>query len=184
MAKKRWHFSLRTASPAGQAGWGRVLHMNINRVLVWTFVALGAVTGVAVAIVLLRGDPTYLVQARTRGGAAYGPPAPVSFPFRAFSASLVMVSVVSAGLRAVTDDGMLMWPVTLAGYVLFVLNVIVSAAIGPAFPAFLLVVWLSLLLPVMLYSEPLGELLKGPPWALWASCLLALAVRLIWVAFF
>jgi hypothetical protein len=156
---------------------------NVSRVVVWIAVAFSATAGAAVAIVLLRGDPTYLIQARTRGGAPYGEPAPVPFPFRAFSATILVVSLVSAGMRAVSDDGMLSWPVVLAGYALFILNVIVSAAVGPVFPAFLVVVWFSMLLPGISYSEPIGDLLKGPSWVIWAFCLLALAARVVWVAF-
>lgn len=156
---------------------------NISRVAVWIAVAFGTAAGVAVAIVLLSGDPTYLIQARTRAGMPYGEPAPVSFAIRAFSVTILVASQIAAGWRAVSDDGMLLWPVVLAGYALFALNVIVSAAVGPAFPAFLVVAWFSLLLPVIVYAEPIGELLRGPPWVIWGFCLLALAARVVWLAF-
>jgi hypothetical protein len=94
-----------------------------------------------------------------------------------------MASLIAAGMRAVSEDGMQWWPVVLAGYALFILNVLVSGAVGPVFPAFLVVVWFSLLLPGILYAEPIGELLRGPPWVIWGFCLLALAARLVWSAF-
>jgi hypothetical protein len=155
---------------------------NVRRV-VWIAVAVSAAAGVAVTIVLLRGDPTYLIQARTRGGAPYGEPTPVPFAFRAFSATILVASLIAAGRRAVSEDGMLWWPVVLAGYALFVLNVILAAAVGPAFPAFLVVVWFSLPLPGIVYAEPIGELLRGPPWVIWGFGLLALAARVVWLAF-
>jgi hypothetical protein len=154
---------------------------NISRVVIWIAVAFGAAAGVAIAIVLLRGDPTYLIQARTRAGMPYGEPAPVSFAIRAFSVTILVASSIVAGWRAVSDEGMLLWPVVLAGYALFALNVIVAATVGPAFPALLVVAWFSLLLPGIVYSEPIGELLRGPPWMIWGLCLLALAARVAWL---
>jgi hypothetical protein len=155
-----------------------------SRAAVWVAIALSAAAGVAVAIVLLRGDPTYLIQVRTRAGVPYGEPAPVTFAYRAFLVTILAVSLVSAGRLAVSDDGMPLWPVVLAGYALFILSVIMSAAIGPAFPAFLVVAWVALLLPGIVYSERIAELLGGPPWAMWAFCLLVLAARVVWLAFF
>jgi hypothetical protein len=149
--------------------------------MVWIAVAFSAVAGLAVTIVLLRGDPTYLVQAHTKGGAPYGEPAPIDFPFRASSVILLVACLISAGRRAVSEDGILLWPVALIGYGLFVLIVIVSAAVRPTFPQFIVAAWSSLLLPGILYCEPLGDLLRGPPWAIWGLCLLALAVRVVWL---
>ena len=92
-----------------------------GKLLVWIAVALGAAAGVAVTVVLLRGDPTYLVQARTRAGAPYGAPAPVNFAFRAFSATVLAAGLIAAGGRAVSEEALPLWPATLAGYALFVL---------------------------------------------------------------
>jgi len=156
---------------------------RVRRQIVWVAVACSAVAGIAVAMILLRGDPTYLVQPHTRGGTPWGPPVPISFPYRAISVTILAVSLVAAGRRAVSADGMLLWPLALAGYALFILDVIVSAMAGKAFPEFLAVVWFTIPLPLLLYSEPLAEPLKAPAWVVWGLCFLVLAGRLVWLVF-
>jgi hypothetical protein len=155
---------------------------NIRR-LIWVAVALSAAVGVVVAIVILRGDPSFLIQDHDKAGRPYGEPHPVSFAFRAFSVTILVASLISAGRRAVSEDGILVWPVAVAGYALFVLDVIASSSVGKLFPAFLVVAWLTPLLPLIVYSEPIGEYLRGPPWLIWGFCLLALAARGVWLAY-
>lgn len=150
------------------------------RCLVWVAVALSAAVGVGVVIVILRGDPSYLIQDHDKAGRPYGEPHPVLFPFRAFSVTILVVSLISAARRAVSEDGILLWPVAVVGYALFVLNVIVAATVGKVFPAFLGVAWLSALLPVLLYSEPMAEYLQWPPWVIWGFCLLVLVAPVVW----
>ncbi len=156
---------------------------NVNR-LVWIAVAVSAAAGVVVAIIVLRGDPSYLIQDHDRAGRPYGDPHPIFFPFRAFSVTILATSLISAGRRAVSEDGILLWPVALLGYSLFVLNVLVSVTVGKVFLEYIVIAWLSPLLPGILYSESMGEFLRWPPWVIWGFCLLMLAAGGVWLAFF
>jgi hypothetical protein len=155
---------------------------------VWAAVAVSAVVGLAGVVVLLRGDPTYLIQARTRAGMPYGAPAPVSFAVRAVSTMLLAAGLFVAGRRAVSDDGVGLRLPAVIGHALFVLDTAVGVGIGPVFPAFLAVAWLVLPLLGVMYSEAISELLEGrgpaPPWLIWGFCLLALAAPLVWALFF
>src|SRR5437016_4929795 len=87
--------------------------------LTWVAAVAGGVLGLVGVVVLVRGDPTYLVQPRTRGGAPTGPPAPVSFPWRAFNSLLLGGGLTVAGRRAVTDAGAGVRVPGLVGYALF-----------------------------------------------------------------
>jgi hypothetical protein len=80
------------------------MNANLTRA-VWAAVAVGALAGLGMVVVLPRGDPTYLVRARDRAGMPYGNPAPVSYAGRALTATVLAFGLFLAGRRAVSDAG-------------------------------------------------------------------------------
>jgi hypothetical protein len=139
------------------------------------------------AVVLLRGDPTYLVQAHDKAGFPVGNPAPVRFPWRAFSVTALAAGLLVAAFRVLSEAGEGVRLPALIGYTLFALDAVVRACVGPAFPAYLAGVWLVIPLVVIVYSESISELVEGrvpaPPWVFWGLCLLILLAKLIWPLF-
>jgi|GEM_PF-3725511 len=165
--------------------------MSFNRFLMyagWLVVGVGGLTAGGSTIVLLRGDPTYLVQARTRGGAPYGAPAPVAFPWRAFSATILIGAFVLAARRAFSDATADLRLPVLLGFGLWLIDVAVFAGTRPLFPAALLITWLTLPLLLIAYAETISELASqrgpAPSWAFWGLGLVLLALPIGWAIFF
>lgn len=151
---------------------------------IFAAVAVSAVAGLGMIVVLLQGDPSYLIQPKNRAGVSIGVPAPVSFASRVVCAMVLTVGLFLVGRRAISDAGVELRLPVLIGYVLFLLDAAVRACNGPVFPAFLASAWLVLLLVVIVYSDAISDLFRSrgpaPAWALWELCLIALAARLLW----
>src|SRR5262245_13687735 len=81
---------------------GRTAGVLLHRA-VWVAVAASGVVGLVGSVILLRGDPSYLVQFQNRGGVPVGDPAPVSFPWRAVLSVVLVGGLAVAGRRAVSD---------------------------------------------------------------------------------
>ncbi|MCI0700639.1 MAG: hypothetical protein L0241_06120 [Planctomycetia bacterium] len=155
---------------------------------VWGVVVASALTAVGAGVVLLKGDPTYLVQSRSKGDQPLGPPAPVSFPSRAFATTVLLVGMVFAIRRALSDASSdLRLPVVI-GFALWLIDGVVFAATHRLFPAALVVPWLVLRLLVVLYSEPISDLLSQrgpvPAWAIRGLGLLVLLSSIVCAPFF
>src|SRR5262245_35570683 len=118
-------------------------HLFLTRAL-WATVAASALTAVGTAGVLLRGDPTYLVQQRTRDGQPAGTPAPVSFPWRAFSTTVLLGGIALAGHRALSDATSELRLPVVVGLALWLTDAVVLAGTRPLFPAALALPWLVL----------------------------------------
>ena len=165
--------------------------MTYNRFLTWALwatVVASALTAVGTAYVLLRGDPTYLVQQRTRDGQPYGEPAPVSFPSRAFATTLLVGGLGLAVLRALSDATSTLRLPIVVGLALWLTDAAVFAGTRPLFPAALALPWFVLPLLLVLYAEPISEFLgeygPAPAWAFWGLGLVVLAFPIGSLLFF
>lgn len=154
----------------------------------WAVVVASALVAAGAAVVLLRGDPTYLIQSRSKGGQPLGPPAPVSFPARAFATTVLLAGMGFAIRRALSDASSdLRLPVVI-GFALWLVDAVVFSATHRLFPAALFVPWLVLPLLVVLYEEPISDLLSQrgpvPAWAIRGLGLLVLLCPIFCAPFF
>ena len=150
----------------------------------WVAIAL---TALGASVVLLRGDPTYLTQQRTKSGEPYGDPAPVSFGTRAFSVTVLLGGLGVVALRALSNAAAgLRLPIVL-GLALWLVDAAVLVAVRPLFPAALLLPWLVLPLLLIAFAEPISDVLDqhgpAPPWAFWGLGLVILALPVAWALF-
>jgi len=161
----------------------RITSANLNYVR-WFAVGIAWLAGIAVIVVLLKGDPTYLVEeTKDRFGIARtGNFRPIPFSSRFFVSTILAVNLIVAGIRAVSDAVEDLWLPTVIGFALFVLDVIVCACKGLMFPQFLTIHWCSLLLTGLVYSEAICEFNdeRVPLWIIWGGFLLGLAARVAW----
>jgi hypothetical protein len=154
----------------------------------WGLLGVVAVAALVATVVLLRGDPTYLIQQRTRGGQPYGDPAPVSFAMRAFSVTVLLGGLGVVTLRALSDAAVGLLAPLVVGLVLWLAGAAVFAGTRPLFPAALLVPWFVLPLLLIVFAETLSDVASqrgpAPPITFWGLGLVLLALPIGWFLFY